>query len=183
MTLAVGGMLNAKHTTTKLTIESYDLSCWRDVKHKHTTTKLTIEPYDLSCWWDVKHKHTTTQLTTDLLYPMASLVIVTVYYLQKRKTLEVTLLTIWRWFLLFMFHGLSWLCCLVIACWERADVFALFFVMLFCVFVTFPYGIAGQVCYLIVSIHDLCLLLYFKVTSQSDPSFPFISAHIILMEW
>ena len=29
-----------------------------------------------------------------------------------------------------------------------------------CVFVTFPYGAPGHVCYLIVSIPDLCLLLY-----------------------
>ena len=30
-----------------------------------------------------------------------------------------------------------------------------------CVFVTFPYGVLGQVWYLIVSIPDLCLLSYF----------------------
>ena len=29
------------------------------------------------------------------------------------------------------------------------------------VFVTFPYGVLGQVCYLIVSILDLCILSYF----------------------
>ena len=32
----------------------------------------------------------------------------------------------------------------------------------FCVFVTFPHGVSGQVRYLIVSIPDLCLF-YFKV--------------------
>ena len=35
---------------------------------------------------------------------------------------------------------------------------------------------------LIVSIPVLCLLLYFNVTSLSDPSFPVISSHIMLMK-
>ena len=39
----------------------------------------------------------------------------------------------------------------------------LLFVMLNCVFVTFPCGILGQVWYLIVSILDLCRLPYFHV--------------------
>ena len=42
-------------------------------------------------------------------------------------------------------------CCLVVTCWERADLF----VMFNCVFVTLPCGILGQVWYLIVSIPDL----------------------------
>ena len=33
-------------------------------------------------------------------------------------------------------------------------------VMFSCVFVTFPYGFMGQMWYLIVSISDLCILLY-----------------------
>ena len=37
----------------------------------------------------------------------------------------------------------------------------LLFVMLYCVFVTFPCSILGQVWYLIVSIPDLCRLSYF----------------------
>ena len=37
----------------------------------------------------------------------------------------------------------------------------LLFVMFNCVFVTFPYGILGQVWYLIVLIPDLCHLSYF----------------------
>ena len=36
------------------------------------------------------------------------------------------------------------------------------FVMFNCVFVTFPFGILGQVLDLIVSIPDLCHLCYFK---------------------
>ena len=65
-------------------------------------------------------------------------------------------------FLLVMFrvyHAfLSVHCSLVVACWERAYPLALSYVMLFCVFVTFPCGVLGQVCYMIVSIPDLCLL-------------------------
>ena len=51
-------------------------------------------------------------------------------------------------------------CCLVVTCWERADLLALF-VMFNYVFVTFPCGILGQVWYLIVSIPDLCCLSFF----------------------
>ena len=39
----------------------------------------------------------------------------------------------------------------------------LLFVMFYCVFVTFPCGILGQVWYLIASIPDLCRLSYFQV--------------------
>ena len=35
-------------------------------------------------------------------------------------------------------------CCLVVTCWERADLLALV-LMLNCVIVTFPFGIQGQV--------------------------------------
>ena len=40
---------------------------------------------------------------------------------------------------------------------------ALLCVMFSCVFVTFPYGISGQVQYLIVSIPDICRLPYFSL--------------------
>ena len=43
---------------------------------------------------------------------------------------------------------LSVSCSLVVTCWERADLLALFSVMFSCVFVTFPYGVLGQVWYL-----------------------------------
>ena len=50
----------------------------------------------------------------------------------------------------------------MVTCWERADLLA--FVLIFnCVFVTFPFGILGQVGYLIVSIPDLCHLSYFEI--------------------
>ena len=52
-------------------------------------------------------------------------------------------------------------CCLVVTCWERADLLALVGDV-YCIFVTFPCGILGQVWYLIVSFPDLCLLSYFK---------------------
>ena len=54
----------------------------------------------------------------------------------------------------------SFLCLatIVVTCWERADLLALLYVMFYCVFVTFPYGVLGQVWYLIVSIPALCLL-------------------------
>ena len=71
-------------------------------------------------------------------------------------------------FLLFMFQVclcyavLSVPCSLVTTCWERADLLTLLCVMFLCVFVTFPYGVPGQVWYLTVSIPDPCILLYFK---------------------
>ena len=51
-------------------------------------------------------------------------------------------------------------CSLVITCLERAGLLALLFVMFSCVLVTFPYGVLGQVWYLIVSFLDLCLHYY-----------------------
>ena len=43
-------------------------------------------------------------------------------------------------------------CCLVVTCWEKADLLTFF--------VTFPCAILGQVWYLIVLIPDLCVLSY-----------------------
>ena len=45
-------------------------------------------------------------------------------------------------------------CSLVVTCWERANLLALLCVLFYCVFVTFPCGVLGQVGYLIVSISD-----------------------------
>ena len=50
--------------------------------------------------------------------------------------------------------------CFVVTCWERADLLALDCGVC-CEFVTFCFGILGQVWYLIVSIPDLCTLTYF----------------------
>ena len=45
-------------------------------------------------------------------------------------------------------------CCIVVTCWERDDLLALFCDVK-CVFVTFPCGILGQVWYLNVFISDI----------------------------
>ena len=47
---------------------------------------------------------------------------------------------------------------LVDNCWDRDDFLALLYVMFSCAYVTFQCGVLGQVCYLIVSIPDLCFL-------------------------
>ena len=70
-------------------------------------------------------------------------------------------------FLLFVFRAclchtvLSVPCSFVVTCLVRADLLALLYVMVSCVFVTFLYGVLGQVWHLIVSILDLCILPYF----------------------
>ena len=52
-------------------------------------------------------------------------------------------------------------CCLVVTCWERADLLALV-CDVYCDFVTFPFGILGLVWYLIVLIPDPCHFSYFQ---------------------
>ena len=54
-------------------------------------------------------------------------------------------------------------CSPVVACWDRADLLALLYVLFYCVFVTFPCGVLGQVWWLVASVPDLCLLSYFAV--------------------
>ena len=49
----------------------------------------------------------------------------------------------------------------VVICWESADLLALLYVMVYCVFVIFPCDVLGQIWYLIASIPDLRLLIYF----------------------
>ena len=51
-------------------------------------------------------------------------------------------------------------CCFVVTCWERADLLALVGDV-YCICVTFPGGILGQVWYLIISFPDLCRLFTF----------------------
>ena len=51
-------------------------------------------------------------------------------------------------------------CCLVVTCWKGADLLTLVGDV-YCILVTFPYGILGQVWYLAVSFPDLCCLSYF----------------------
>ena len=52
-------------------------------------------------------------------------------------------------------------CCLVVTYWERDDLLALDGGV-YCISVTFPCGILGQVWYLIISFPDLCRLSYFS---------------------
>ena len=78
-------------------------------------------------------------------------------------------------FLLFVLHVchsvLSAPCSLLITCWKSADVLALSCVIISSVFVTFPYGILGQVWYLMVPIPDLCLLPCFNYWISFAPVF------------
>ena len=53
----------------------------------------------------------------------------------------------------------------VVTCWERADLLALVGDV-YCIFVTFPCGILGQVWILIVSFPDLCRLSYFYFSER-----------------
>ena len=55
--------------------------------------------------------------------------------------------------------------CLVVTCWERADLLALFNI-LNCVFVTFPSGILNQVWYLSLMIPDRCRLSFFDLCME-----------------
>ena len=55
----------------------------------------------------------------------------------------------------------------MVTCWERANLLALLYVMFSCVFVTFLYGVLGQVWYWTLLTPDLCLLTYFEYCSFS----------------
>ena len=54
-------------------------------------------------------------------------------------------------------------CNIVITCWKRADFWALLCVVFSCAFDSFPFGVLGQVWYLIVTIPDHWLPLYYFV--------------------
>ena len=64
-------------------------------------------------------------------------------------------------------------CCLVVSYWERAGLLALLYVLFYCIFVTFPCGVLGQVWYLyrflifaslliLLRMCDTYQLVYFK---------------------
>ena len=59
-------------------------------------------------------------------------------------------------------------CCLVVTCWGKVDLLALV-CDVYCVFVTFPCGILGQVWYLIISFPDLCHLLTLPTRDPYEP--------------
>ena len=62
-----------------------------------------------------------------------------------------------------VYHDFAFVhCCLVVARMERDDLLALVCDVC-CDFVTFPFGILGQVWYLIVSIPEPCYLSYFNL--------------------
>ena len=56
-----------------------------------------------------------------------------------------------------------------------AVLLALLYVMFYCVFVTFPCGVLGQVWYLIVSISDLASLLTFNTHTKK---YMYVSNHL-----
>ena len=58
-------------------------------------------------------------------------------------------------------------CSLEVACLERADLLALFYMMFLVFFVTFLCDFYGQVGYLSVSIPNLCLLSYLLSVKSS----------------
>ena len=66
-------------------------------------------------------------------------------------------------------------CCLVVTCWERADLLALLcdVKLCFCVFVVNHCGILGQVWYLIVLNTDFCHLSYSKSNILGSKHFLF----------
>ena len=65
-------------------------------------------------------------------------------------------------------------CCLVITCWERADLLALVCDVNY-VFVTFSCDILVQVWYLIVSFPDLCRLSYCYLSIPNNCSIAFMT--------
>ena len=88
----------------------------------------------------------------------------------------------WILFLTYV-SRLSLLYCLVCylkpcgTCWERVEPLALLCVMFLCVFVTFLYDVLSQVWYLIVSIPDRCLLLYFHLKTYLALFFKYLEIH------
>ena len=58
-------------------------------------------------------------------------------------------------------------CSLVVTCSERADLLALLCVMFYCVFITFPCDVLGQMWCLIVFFPDLCILYYFQTSFKT----------------
>ena len=68
-----------------------------------------------------------------------------------------------------MLPVMSFSCNLVVTCWARAALFAPLYVIFSCVYITLPHSVLGHVWNLIVSIPDLCLLLYFAQGHYAVP--------------
>ena len=75
----------------------------------------------------------------------------------------------------------SFHCCLVVTCWERADLLALVCDVC-CIFVTIPCGILGQVWYLIVLFLYLCLLSYLDLFMDLSRIIAMVSS-LIARRW
>ena len=69
-------------------------------------------------------------------------------------------------------------CSLFITSLERVDFLTLLCVVFSNLFVTFQYGVLGQVWFLIVSIPDLCLPLYFNVLEKFSYVIKILCYHI-----
>ena len=57
----------------------------------------------------------------------------------------------------------------LVTCWEKVDLLALV-CDVYCIFVTFPCGILGQVWYQIISFTDLCRLIYLEKSNRYQSS-------------
>ena len=78
------------------------------------------------------------------------------------------LLFLWMICVCCVFHAFASVhCCLVLTCWERADLLALVGDV-YCIFVTLTCGIVGQAWYLIGLFPGLCGLSYFKLWPHLD---------------
>ena len=71
--------------------------------------------------------------------------------------------------------------CFVVTCWEPSDLFALVcgVKLLVC---NFPFGILGQVWYLIVSTPDLCTLTYFDIVNEQGNCLDILCDYTIIMQ-
>ena len=69
----------------------------------------------------------------------------------------------------------------MVTCWERADLLDLVGDV-YCISVTFPCGILGQVWYLVVSFPDLCHLPYFVRKNATYSFTPITHVSVNLFE-
>ena len=76
-------------------------------------------------------------------------------------------LLLWILFVIYVSSLSVILSCMLLAALWRPDHFTLLYVISICVFVTFRYGVLGQVWYLIVSLPDLCLLPYYVTNNKT----------------
>ena len=70
-------------------------------------------------------------------------------------------------------------CSLVVTSWERANLLANLYVVVSCVFVTFPRGVLGQVWYLIVTIPDIAFFLTLNTHKDTVSKDQLTTPHIV----